>query len=297
MVAFSRRCCATLFLLFVLVAAAALGGSVAMARDLLVNRPAVEWTAEVTADGIEVTVGSGAPGFLRVEAVPEGVTAEWLPQHRDPVDAGNWILVQDGSEVSLRMRPTTELEEPQEATLDFAFSREPFPEPDDTPQTARKAAPGPLETRLFPERDVDVFAVEAPGDGALIGTILDAADHAEPRLRWLNADGAEVRPDFEATISVAAGEIYYLELRGHPRLSGTHPSEAVVKLDIAFTAEPFTEPNDTPAEAIPAALGEDIALRLMPRADKDVFAFTSPGDGAFLAEFTEQGGHPEPRFR
>jgi len=96
---------------------------------------------------------------------------------------------------------------------------------------------------------------------------------------------------------VAAGETYFLEVRSDDYYWSEQARTEEVRVRAVFSSEPFTEPNDTPAEAIPAALGEDIALRLMPRADKDVFAFTSPGDGAFLAEFTEQGGHPEPRFR
>ena len=70
-----------------------------------------------------------------------------------------------------------------------------------------------------------------------------------------------------------------------------------LRLRVDFTAEPYSEPNDTPALATVLAPGEEIEFRLMPRLDRDVFAVTAPGDGALLAYILETGGHPDVRVR
>ena len=95
----------------------------------------------------------------------------------------------------------------------------------------------------------------------------------------MRIDGSEVRPDYERTIEVVPGETYYLEVRSHDYYWSEQGREEVVRLRVEFAAQQFLEPRSALDQAVVSELGEEVVLRLMPRADRDVFAFTSPGSG------------------
>ncbi len=154
-----------------------------------------------------------------------------------------------------------------------------------------------IALRLMPRADLDVFAFTAPGDGAFLASFVADGGHADERFQWFDAAGTLLRGDWESTISVRAGERYFLEVRSDNGYWEQQAREDEVRVRVDFSAEPYDEPNDTVADATPADLGQEIALRLMPRADLDVFAFTAPGDGAFLASFVADGGHADERFQ
>ena len=181
---------------------------------------------------------------------------------------------------------------------DVNFSEEPYAEPNDT---AAQATPSQLSEvialRLMPRVDRDIFSFVAPGNGALAAEFLELGGHAEPRFRWLGSDGNELRPNFESSLQVAAGETYLLEVRSNDYYWNEQARVDAVRIRVDFSEEPYAEPNDTPAQATPSQLSEVIALRLMPRVDRDIFSFVAPGNGALAAEFLELGGHAEPRFR
>ena len=82
--------------------------------------------------------------------------------------------------------------------------------------------------------------------------------------RCVQEDGDEVRPDWESSILAVAAETYVLQVSDANR--GVS-DERRISWAIDFTEEPYAEPNDTPAQAVASELGEEIALRLMPRAD------------------------------
>jgi hypothetical protein len=279
---------------------AALSFSAAVAEELRLAAAEVDVAITFDAGELarEISLSAETQGFVRlIGQPPDSLTVTW-PEGRDFFGEG-WIFLAENEPITVTLSRGGEAVGKLEAALGFAFSPEPFRELDNTPATATRTGPGLVRSRLFPEGDLDVYAVSAPGDGVLNFNWLALGPHENARVRWLNAEGAVIRQDhaWETSISVEAGQNYYLELRSHEDKRRSVASNALVEGEIAFSPEPYDEPNGTIAEALPLEVGEVAEFRLMPRVDHDVFAVTSPGDGTFLAAIEDGGGHPDPRIR
>ncbi len=199
--------------------------------------------------------------------------------------------------VSLTISATGELTETIDASITFTFSPEPYAEPNGTIAEALPLEVGEAaEFRLMPRVDRDVFAVTAPGDGTFLAAIEDGGGHPDPRVRWLNAEGAELRTDhaWEPTIRVAEGETYYVEVRSDDDYWREQALEAPLRLRVTFSPEPYAEPNDSLETAGLAEVGALLRFRLMPRVDRDYFWVTAPSAGTLILEMIEAGGHPDP---
>lgn len=279
---------------------AALSFSAAVAEELRLAAAEVDVAITFDAGELVQKIGLSAEtqGFVRlIGRSPESLTVTW-PEGRDFFGEG-WIFLAENESITVMLSRGGEAVGKLEAALGFAFSPEPFRELDNTPATATRTDPGSVRSRLFPEGDLDVYAVTAPGDGVLNFNWLALGPHEKARVRWLNTEGAVIRQDhaWETSISVEAGQNYYLELRSHEDRHRSVASNALVEGEITFSPEPYDEPNGTIAEALPLEVGEVAEFRLMPRVDRDVFAVTSPGNGTLLAAIEDGGGHPDPRIR
>jgi hypothetical protein len=272
----------------------------AQAQTVIQVEDAVPYSVDISAGttDVEIQLEVGDTTFVRLTDLDDAPDQVVL-QVNDVThaDVMKWIALGPDDQAALRIGYSEPLAQDRTLNLKFETNVEPFHERNDTPETAQSIELGLIEARFFPERDIDVFAVTSPGDGALVAQFLERGPHSDARIQWLDADGNALRGDWESTLTTKTGEVYFLEIRGDNSLSETIASEEVVTLSVDFSPEPYVEPNNTVAEATPAELGQEIALRLMPRADLDVFAFTAPGDGAFLASFVEDGGHVDERFQ
>ncbi len=176
--------------------------------------------------------------------------------------------------------------------MQFFVSPEPYPEPDDTPDTARAIA-FDTETafRLMPRWDRDVFAVTAPSDGAVFSQVSDTGGHGGLVMRWLRADGSEANTDWSSSARVAAGETVYAEFRSDDYYWHEVALADDIRFSVRFVADAEDEPGDTIATARPVPFSEPHAFRLMPQWDRDVFAVTADAAGAVVADVLDVGGH------
>ena len=180
----------------------------ARAQDITIDNPFTDIEVMLRAEGSSFTVDTDRPGFLRLGTLPDGLSAIW--RDSDGVESSSelWLYSSNSKSATLTVLNASPEAGSQELRLQFEFSAEPFSEPNNTVDTATISESLANETRFFPNGDVEVFTDRAPGDGVLQANFVDTGDHPDLRIRWLSADGSELRPDFERSIRVEAGETY-----------------------------------------------------------------------------------------
>jgi hypothetical protein len=234
------------------------------------------------------------PTFVRLaDPDPALVSVAWQLPESVMADGNDWVFLGPSTKALLALE-LADLDGQESFQIEFQRSPEPYNEPDNEPALATRIEPGRIETRVFPIGDVDHFVISPSAAGALWIEEIDPGRHENLVLRWLNSDGSDVRPDLEQSITASPNQSYILQVYDP---NADADDMGTVSWDVNFSAEPYAEPNDTAADATPSQLGEVIALRLMPRVDRDIFSFVAPGNGALAAEFLDSGGHDAPRFR
>ena len=266
---------------------AALVGSVAWACPA----DAEEKLSEVKTDASELPVvhevKAPGKGYLRVVPAvkPKGYTLwvdfQGLAEGAFNSETGEARVPQGKTKLTVKDRWGKKLTGP--LGLHFLFSPElDASEPNDTPVAARKVRPGVHQVALFPrgERDVLKLTLEEPG-------YLRCTVKNPPRglTLWCEITGPlgrlrgtnHARIDFDGETTIVVRDRW-------DKFSSPEPFD----LEIARSpATDFLEPNDSPATATPAELGQWYYTALAPESDSDYFRVNVGKMGALLVEATD----------
>lgn len=179
--------------------------------------------------------------------------------------AGATITARIGVEgpVELPLEPLTEQRE-QEPNDRF-----------EAPQEIRIGAP--MRFRIQERGDHDFFRLRLEHGGLLTATIPEGSP-LETHLRLYDAEGVEVAgkgvyAGRENRIEHKAGPgTWYLEVSEWGDNAADDQQDLTLTLEIESAADPL-EPNDTLAQAAPVALANEVAGRIWPLGDRDLFRF------------------------
>lgn len=237
-------------------------------------------------------------GVISARLLERGGHNMWITWQRNgqTMREGEWDLrVRKGDALTAVLRSGRfawhDRGSPEPVRLRMEFQPEPFPgEPNDDPAAPQDVPTGAeVAIAFMPRRDVDALRIVAPADGVLFARVTDPGDHA-PWIHWVRGKREERSGEWD--LRVRKGEAVVAVLRSERFDWRERSSPAAVRLRFDLAPEPGPgEPNDTPDAPQDVALGQEVAIALMPRGDVDVLRVVPAEEGVVRLTVLESGGH------
>lgn len=153
-------------------------------------------------------------------------------------------------------------------------------EPNNEPAKAQPIQVGDTFTFTLPEKgDFDYVKVKSPGDG-VIRVIQSQKSKAHGWVYvWWMLDEKRSHRGGRWDVAAKKDELVVFGIRSSEHSWRYVASDEKVEITVKFEKAAFPEPDNTPRQAVPVALGKPFSIQLNPQLDHDYRSFTSPGDG------------------